>query len=68
MFQYRIKSNEEMCMNVLSRTGESFFVHIVTLRDGYELEKKVLMSRRLFETLLSTGYIEALAEADAKPA
>ena len=68
MFQYRIKSNEHMCMNVLSETDESFFVHIVTIKDGYELEKKVSMPRRLLETLLATGYIEKLAAADVKPA
>ena len=68
MFQYKIKSNVQMCMNVLSETDDSFYVHIVTLKDGYELEKKVFMPRRLFETLLATGYIEALAAANARPA
>jgi len=68
MFQYKIKSNEQMCMNVLSETDDSFYVHIITLRDGYEIEKKVSMSRRLFETLLSTGYIQKLSAANAKPA
>ena len=66
MFQYRIRSNMEMCMNILSETDDSFYVHIVTLKDGYELEKKEIMPRRLFETLLATGYIEELAAAGAR--
>ncbi|MCL1818790.1 MAG: hypothetical protein FWG35_07650 [Spirochaetaceae bacterium] len=53
-------------MNVLSETDDSFYVHIVTLKDGYELEKKEFMPRRLFETLRATGYIEELTAADAR--
>ena len=68
MFQYKVKSNMQMCMNVLSRTDDSFYVHIVTIKDGYETGKKEHMSRHLFETLLATGYIEELAAASAQPA
>jgi hypothetical protein len=65
MFQYKVKSHAgaEICMNVLSETDDSLYVHIVTIKDGYETEKKESMPRRLFETLLTTGYIIEIAAA-----
>jgi hypothetical protein len=68
MFQYKVKSyaGSEICMNVLSETDESLYVHIVTIKDGYELEKKETMPRRLFETLLATGYLTEVETAMTK--
>lgn len=68
MFQYKVKSYEgsEICMNVLSETDETFYVHIVTIKDGYERETKESMPRRLFETLLATGYLTEIEGAAAK--
>jgi hypothetical protein len=65
MFQYRVQSlaGLQTCMNVLSETDEAFYVHIVTLKDGYEVERKESMPRRLFETLLATGYITEVSAA-----
>jgi hypothetical protein len=70
MFQYKVKSHagSQMCMNVLSETDEAFYVHIVTIKDGYEIETKQSMPRRLFETLLSTGYLTELEAAAAESA
>jgi hypothetical protein len=65
MFQYKVKSNPglETCMNILSETDESLYVHIVTIKDGYEVERKETMSRRLFETCMNTGYITEVPAA-----
>ena len=65
MFQYRVKSHcgQEMCMNVLSETDDAFYVHIVTLKDGYEVEKKETMPRSLFQMLKTTGYITEIPAA-----
>ncbi|MDR1315575.1 MAG: hypothetical protein LBK13_01770 [Spirochaetales bacterium] len=68
MFQYKVKSytGSEICMNVLSETDDSLYVHIVTIRDGYEMETREPMARRLFETLLATGYLMEVESAMTK--
>jgi hypothetical protein len=70
MFQYKVKAHagSEICMNVLSETDESLYVHIVTIKDGYESEKREAMPRRLFETLLATGYLSEVEAAITKSA
>ena len=70
MFQYKVKTHagSQMCMNVLSETDDSYFVHIVTTKDGYEVEKKVTMPRCLFEMLSATGYITEIPSAGVKTA
>ncbi|MDR1932548.1 MAG: hypothetical protein LBQ57_06990 [Spirochaetales bacterium] len=70
MFQYKVKAHtgSETCMNVLSETDDSLYVHIVTIKDGYEVEKKESMPRRLFESLLATGYISEVTAASVQSA
>ena len=70
MFQYRVKTHagSEMCMNVLSETDDSYYVHIVTTKDGYEIEKKETMSRHLFQMLAATGYITEIPAVRVKSA
>ncbi|GAB4375531.1 MAG: hypothetical protein Kow009_10830 [Spirochaetales bacterium] len=62
MFQYKVKSHpgNETYMNILTETEEELYVHIVTLKEGYEVEKKETMSRKLFDTCLRTGYLTPL--------
>jgi len=55
-------------MDVLSETDDSFYVHIVTTKDGYEVEKNATMTRCLFEMLAATGYITAIPAAGVKSA
>jgi hypothetical protein len=68
MFQYKVKTHagSEVCMNVLSETDESLYVHIVTIKDGYEIEKETSMSRHLFEMLISTGYLTEIEAAGTR--
>jgi hypothetical protein len=47
-------------MNILAESDETLDVHIVTFKDGYEVEKREIMPRRLFETCLRTGYLVEL--------
>jgi len=62
MFQYKVKSNpgNETYMNILAETEDQLFIHIVTFKEGYEVEKKDTMPRKLFDTCIRTGYLTPL--------
>jgi hypothetical protein len=47
-------------MNILAETEDQLFVHLVTFKEGYEVEKKETMPRKLFDTCLRTGYLTPL--------
>jgi hypothetical protein len=65
MFQYKVKSNpgSETYLNILGETEELLDVQMVTFKDGYEVEKRETMTRRLFDSCLRTGYLERLQGA-----
>lgn len=65
MFHYKVKSNpgSETYLNILGETEELLDVHMVTFKDGYEVEKRETMTRRLFDSCLRTGYLEQLPGA-----
>ncbi len=68
MFQYKVKSNPgaETFMNILSETEDLLYIHFVTFKEGYEVEKKETMPRKLFDSCLRTGYLMPLEEAQQK--
>ena len=67
MFQYKVKSNSgsQTYLNILGETEELLDVHMVTFKDGYEVEKRETMTRRLFDSCLRTGYLEHLTAGAA---
>jgi len=65
MFQYKVKSNpgNETYMNILAETEDQLYVYLVTFKEGYEVEKKEKMPRKLFDTCLRTGYLTPLSSS-----
>lgn len=66
MFQYRVKSNPgaDTYLDILGETDVDFEVLIVTLKDGYDLERRETMPKKLFESCLRTGYLSLLTDKD----
>ena len=64
MFQYRVKSNTgaDTYLDILAESEDAFEVLIVTLKDGYDTEKRETMTKKLFESCLRTGYLSLLTD------
>ncbi len=50
-------------MNILAETEDQLYVYLVTFKEGYEVEKKEKMPRKLFDTCLRTGYLTPLSSS-----
>jgi hypothetical protein len=53
-------------MNILSEAEDLLYIHFVTFKEGYHVERKETMSRKLFDSCLRTGYLMPLEEAQVK--
>jgi len=66
MFQYRVKSNPgtDTYLYIVSESDDDFEVLIVTLKDGYDLERRETMPKKLFDSCLRTGYLTLLTDKE----